>query len=218
MTRQGGGWTLGLKHWYQSGLTGTASAVGSVTTAMDRKGSPYKLSDDDIRGVIGADEHFDILFDQEGYNSYYSNGNYEYIVVRGYTGHWTFTSLMAASSTTTTFSSYRLSDDALALQFNLICGTAGGADAGGRGINCYNVASGSPNPGGGSGCNINMGIRNNGGWHHLYMYDSNSNTYAYICAGAQHSSSYDMNMVPPPLAQSDHLDTVPSRPARTSLK
>tara|TARA_B110000046_G_scaffold31271_1_gene33136 strand:- start:420 stop:764 length:345 start_codon:yes stop_codon:yes gene_type:complete len=78
MTRQGGGWTLGVKHWYQSGLESQgASAYGDVKDALTKKGTPYKLSDEHIQGIIGEDNYFDILFDQKGYNNAYSSGNKE---------------------------------------------------------------------------------------------------------------------------------------------
>ena len=65
-------------------------------------------------------------------------------------------------------------------------------ESGGAGINCYNILSGA-NPSGGSGCSVATGTASNGGWHNFYMADTNSDTYLYICNGAQHSSNYDMN-------------------------
>ena len=54
MTRDGGGWTLGLKSWYQAGgLFGNTAAVGVVTDATTLKGNAYKLSDGVIRNLIG---------------------------------------------------------------------------------------------------------------------------------------------------------------------
>ena len=186
MTRDGGGWTMILKSWYQAGVMGNVNAVGTVADAMTRKGNAYKLSDADIRAIIGSNQKFDILADQNGYNSAYSTGNYEYVILRGYTGYWRFDTIVVASTTTTTFQSYRLLDNALAWTGNLECGVAGGA-----GINCVNVLAN--NPQGGAGCNINMGIASNSGWHHFYMSETNQDTYLYICNGPQHSSSHDMN-------------------------
>ena len=93
---------------------------------------------------------------------------------------------MPNSTTETLFQSYRISDNALASTFNLTCGRGGGA-----GINCVDVLFN--NPQGGAGCNINMGSSVNSGWHHFYMSEYNSDTYLYVCNGAQHSSSYNLN-------------------------
>src|SRR3989338_1902942 len=38
-----------------------------------------------------------------------------------------------------------------------------------------------------------MGGPNDAGWHHFHMGDTNTDTYLYICNGAQHSSGYNMN-------------------------
>ena len=94
---------------------------------------------------------------------------------------------VAASSTTTSMFSYRVADNAQAWTGNYQCGNVGG-----YGINCYNVTAGNV-PGGGSGCSINMGAQTSSGWHHIYMGDTNTDTYLYMCNGAQHSSSYNMN-------------------------
>jgi len=186
MTRDGGGWTLGLKTWYQAGHFQNTNAVGSIADAMTLKGNAYKLSDEGIRSLIGSGENFDVMATQTGYNSYYSTGNYEYSILRNYTGAWDWGSAMSASSTTTILQSYRASDSALAwtgeLQFGL----------GGAGINGNVILSGA-SPGGGSGCDINMGTNSNSGWHHFYMAEFNSDSYMYLCNGAQHSSSVDMN-------------------------
>lgn len=118
-----------------------------------------------------------------------------YVVIRRYTADWTWTGLMAASTTTTEFTSYRVGDNAIALVFNLLCGSAtGGVNVNGRGIGCYNLASGSANPSGGSGCNFHMGSGStSSGWHRIQIYEHNSDSYIYACNGPQHSSSYTMN-------------------------
>ena len=193
MDRAGGGWTLAVKNWYGSGLHGYSGAVGSVGDALSLKGNGYKLSDTDIRAVIGTGRKFDYLVDQSGYNTAYSYGNYEYVVVYDYTADWKFDSLVATSETTTSMVSYRASDNAVMATFNLVCGTAGGANSAGCGINCITVAAGSINPAGGSGCSINVGKQSDGGWHHHYMSEHNGDTYMYICNGAQHSSGQEMN-------------------------
>jgi len=185
MTRDGGGWTLILKTWYTvetNNVYRKTGAVGSVSDGLLHLGKGYKLSDESIRQIIGSNQKFDVLGDQSGYNSYYSTGNYEYVILRDYTGYWRFDARVAASTTTTTFQSYRISDNALAWTGNLQCGSWGGA-----GINCYTVLSN--NPRGGAGCDINMGSRTSSRWHHFYMSNTNQDTYLYICNGAQHSST-----------------------------
>src|SRR5690606_31048915 len=149
---------------------------------------PYKLSDQNIRDIIGPSNSFDVMATQTGYNSSYSTGNYEYVILNDYTGVWQWDQAMPASSTTTILRSYRASDDALAWEGELQYGV------GGAGINGDVLLSGT-NPAGGSGCNINMGTSSNSGWHHFYMAHFNSDSYLYICNGAQHSSSHNMNHV-----------------------
>ena len=179
MTRDGGGWTLGLKTWYQAGHYRNPNAVGNVSDGLTLKGNPYKLSDNSIRAIIGSSNNFDVMADQAGYNSYYSTGNYEYAVLRDYTGEWTWEQAMPASSTQTRLQSYRISDGALAwdgeLQFGL----------GGAGINGYQLLSGGPL--------FHMGTQSNSGWHHFYMAETNSDSYMYLSNGAQHSSGQNMN-------------------------
>jgi hypothetical protein len=84
--------------------------------------------------------------------------------------------------------SYRVSDNALAWSGNMDCGS----NAGGFGINCYYVLSGTTS-GGGSGCSINMGSAVSAAWHTIYMGETNTDTYVYMCNGAQHSSGHNMN-------------------------
>ncbi|MFH1151556.1 MAG: fibrinogen-like YCDxxxxGGGW domain-containing protein [Nanoarchaeota archaeon] len=188
MTRDGGGWTQILKTWYVAEINNVfkkTGAVGSVSDGLTNLGSGYKLSDESIRQIIGPNQKFDILADQSGYNSVYSTGNYEYVILRGYTGYWKFDGPVSASTTTTIFQSYRKSDNALAWTGNLQCGYNAGTGA--AGINCYTVLDN--NPKGGSGCDINMGLQSNGGWHHFFMSQYNEDTYMYICNGAQHTSN-----------------------------
>lgn len=193
MVRDGGGWTLGVKSWYLGGVfgipgspgAGVAGAVGTVADGITHKGNPYKLSDEVIRALIGPSMNFDVMADQSGYNSTYSTGNYEYVILRNYTALWRFDTPVNASTTQTVMQSYRRADNALAWTGELLCGF------GGAGINCLTVVSN--NPQGGAGCAINMGSASNSAWHHFYMSEVNSDTYLYICNGAQHSSSHDMN-------------------------
>lgn len=187
MTRDGGGWTLGIKNWYGSGVHGVPTEYGHLGDALVTKGSGYKLSDNVIRAVIGAGNNFDVMGDQAGFQSAQSNGNYEYVVLRNYTTpNFRFDALVPESSTTTTMQSYRIADQALAWTGRLGCGYAGGV-----GINCYPLQAGS-SPNGGGGCSINMG-KVTGDMHHFFMSETNADTYLYICNGSQHSSGYNMN-------------------------
>ncbi len=190
MSRDGGGWTLMMRVWYQSGLAGNVNGFGSPHEANNAvKVGPYKLADSVVQQVIGASNNFDVLVDQLNHNSAYSNGNHEYVIVRNYTGVYTYAAPVPESSTATVFESYRAVDNQLAWRGRLGCGEAG------YGINCGAILStpspvGAPNPQGGLGCLINMGTSTNSGWHHLYQGLTNTDTYVYICNGAQHTSSY----------------------------
>ncbi len=185
MTRDGGGWTLGLKSWYQAGVAGTAGTLGGLDDALSLKDQPYKLSDDTIRDLIGPDEIFDVLADQEGFNSSYSTGNLEYVVVRGYEATWRFDAKVEASASPTLWQSYRAAADVLVWSGELGCGYAG------WGINCVQVLDN--NPAAGAGCLQALGKSTNSGWHHFAMSWSNTDTYLYICNGPQHSSGRPMN-------------------------
>uniref|UniRef100_A0A7S3AYM2 Uncharacterized protein n=1 Tax=Haptolina ericina TaxID=156174 RepID=A0A7S3AYM2_9EUKA len=192
MDRAGGGWTLGVKHWYTSGL-GTTAAYSSVANALTKKGTPYKLADSTINAIIGTAGKFDVMIDQAGYNSAYANGNKEYIVIEGYTGVWTWGTEVAESETIPTMKSYRISDDALMWTGQLKCANFGSGSSA-RGINCKELRSGTTSPAGGKNCNPKVGGESHSdGWHHMFMHHTNSDTYFYICNGAQHSSSYDLN-------------------------
>jgi hypothetical protein len=193
MTRAGGGWTLGLKAWYQAGIFGSAGAVGTVADALTLKGANYKLSDNDINDIIGPSRNFDVLADQAGYNHSYSGGNYEYATLENYTATFTFATLMPESSTTTVMKSLRASDGATMWTGRLLCGVGTTVHPSGKGINCYDLAGGSSNPAGGSGCASNLGAGAHVGRHHFYMSEHNQDTYLYLCNGAQHSSDHNMN-------------------------
>ncbi len=192
MTRDGGGWTLVLKNRYQSGMAGKSEGFGSLDDLDAHQADFYKLPDATINSIVG-DGKFDLLGDQAGYNSLYSNGNHEYVLIRDYTATFTFTARVPESSTITIFESYRSSDNLLVWRGHLACGNVGGV-----GVNCLDVGNtaspiGAPNPQGGAGCLLPLGPQTNVGWHHFYMSDSNTDTYLYICNGAQHSSGYDLS-------------------------
>ena len=174
--------------WYQAGHYQNANAVGDVSDALTLKGNAYKLADQNIRDLIGPGMTFDVLATQTGYNPFYSTGNLEYAVLRNYTGDWRWDQAMGASSTTTSLESHQLSDGALLWQGEFLFGD------GGAGLNSHTLLSGM-SPSGGSGCSTALGTATSGGWNHFYMAETNSDSYMYLCNGAQHSSSVDMNHV-----------------------
>ena len=106
-----GGWTLVLKHWYASGLGATAAAYGvapnDVTTRTE---GAHKVADqlvNDIIGLTSSSAYY--LWDQSGFASAYSTGNYEYVIMHGYTQAWDFTVAMGDSTTVPVFKSYQIS-------------------------------------------------------------------------------------------------------------
>lgn len=71
--------------------------------------SIYKLSDNDIRSIIGPANNFDVMFTQVGFQPpSQPQGNFEAIVIRNYTARYTFQTFTAASTTTLNVTSYRL--------------------------------------------------------------------------------------------------------------
>jgi hypothetical protein len=191
MNRQGGGWTLGLKAWHGAAVLGNTGAAGTVGDAMTLEGGNYKLSDNDIRDIIGPANKFAVMAVQVGHNTQHSTGNYEYTILSNYTGTWNFGVLMPESTTATSLAAYRVVDNANIWTGRLGCGD-GSVDANARGIACSALISG-PNPAGGAGCSVALGSVTNAGWHDWYMSNGNTDTYTYICNGAQHSSSHAMN-------------------------
>jgi hypothetical protein len=139
--------------------------------------------------------------DQSYVNTAYSYNNREYTILKDYTARWRFywSQVVPESTTTTTLTSYywdsnfngastgSQGEGQVNWSGNPICGIKGGA-----GINCYNTRSGSPsrNPNGGRGCKSNPSRNRWSGELHLYMADTNYNTYSYFCNGAQHTSSF----------------------------
>eukprot|EP00326_Haptolina_ericina_P026149 CAMPEP_0181175384 /NCGR_PEP_ID=MMETSP1096-20121128/4052_1 /TAXON_ID=156174 ORGANISM="Chrysochromulina ericina, Strain CCMP281" /NCGR_SAMPLE_ID=MMETSP1096 /ASSEMBLY_ACC=CAM_ASM_000453 /LENGTH=98 /DNA_ID=CAMNT_0023263371 /DNA_START=10 /DNA_END=306 /DNA_ORIENTATION=- len=87
--------------------------------------------------------------------------------------------------------SYRISDDALMWTGQLKCANFGSGSSA-RGINCKELRSGTTSPAGGKNCNPKVGGESHSD-DHMFMHHTNSDTYFYICNGAQHSSSYDLN-------------------------
>jgi len=188
MTRDGGGWTLGLKTWASSGLAGQSVAVGNIGDAMAWRTNTYKLSDFQIR-TITSSNLYSVMADQNGFCCS-SVANTEFVILRNYSQPFNYNQLMWDSYYPTTMASYRMSDQALAWQGALQC-----LGVGGFGINCFNVLQGT-NPSGGAGCTINMGGLTSTAYHHFYMADSagtNYDTYLYVCSGPQASSSGNFN-------------------------
>ena len=191
MTRDGGGWTFILKNRYQSGMHGRAEGFGTLDDLDYHQADFYKLADPIVNAIIG-DGTFDLMTDQVGYNSAYSSGNHEFVIVRNYSATFAFTARVPESSTPTVFESYRASDSMLNWRGRLACGNVGGV-----GINCEDLqVTGQPvgavNPQGGAGCLAALGNQSSATWHLLYMSHTNTDTYVYLCNGAQHSSSYDL--------------------------
>ncbi len=183
MSRDGGGWTSILKSWAYSGI-GTTAAEGSALQWDLNGGVPFKLSDTSIRSIVGPSQNYDVMADQVGYVGANSTGNFEYVILRNYTGLWRFDTVMPASTTITEMSSYRASDHALAWTGNFQCGTAGSSA---RGLNCNSILTN--NPQGGAGCTINMGLYSNVAWHHFTMFHVDSDSYLFVCNSAQYSSA-----------------------------
>lgn len=65
-------------------MHGRSGAFGSVDNVEQNSSGFYKLADATINAIIG-DGTFDLLADQAGYNSAYSDGNHEYVIVRNHT-------------------------------------------------------------------------------------------------------------------------------------
>ena len=186
-----------MRTWYQSGVVGKADGFGSTHEVKMSRYEPYKLPDATIRAIIGSDDHFDLLADQVFHNTLQALGNHEFIVLRNYTGAFTYAAPMAESTTETVLESFRAHDNFLLWRGRLGCGPlADGAPFGGYGINCDKVLTtpnpvGLPNPQGGGGCVSQFaGSSANAGSHQLFMGATNTDTYQYICNGAQYTSNY----------------------------
>lgn len=161
-------------------------------------------NDRSLKNYNKADYHtkFDYMMDQSGYNSYHSGGNREYMINRDYTARWFFYRWEGVyeSSTKTEMTSYKIAgtsnwngrsaqgEGTVMWKGQANCGqqAAGGA----AGVNCNNVKGGVSSPRAGRGCKENLG-HNRCGDHqlHVYMCQTNHDTYLYLCNGCQHSSS-----------------------------
>jgi len=162
---------------------------------------------------------FDMLMDQVGFNSYYGAANREYAIMRNYEAHWEFNPARTVRNSRnwgsptdtknrTYLESYKIpnfdgkdavGDGTLIWKGKTKCYEGSN---GRRGVFCSSAAtSGSvvvgantPSRGtdGGGGCTINLSRGLWSGSPHFVMWESNRNTYMYLCNGAQHSSSYNM--------------------------
>jgi hypothetical protein len=161
-------------------------------------------TDRSLKNYNKGDYHtkFDYMMDQSGYNSYYSGGNREYMINRDYTARWFFYRWEGVyeSSTKTEMTSYKVAgtsnwngrsaqgEGTVMWKGQANCGqqAAGGA----AGVNCNNVKGGVKRPDAGRGCKENLS-HNRCGTHqlHVYMCQTNHDTYMYLCNGCQHSSS-----------------------------
>lgn len=196
MTRDGGGWTYILKNRSGSGMAGRDGSFGSVDDLHNHQTDFYKLSDAAINAII-SDGNFDILADQVGYNAGWSTGNHEYVIVRNYTATFSFTAPVPESTTLTVFESFRSANSELNWRGRLGCGDING----GVGINCATVLEltsatpvGAANPQGGGGCLAAPPLGTPRiDFHEFVMSRTNTDTYLYICNGAQHSSGQDMS-------------------------
>lgn len=221
-SRDGGGWTLILKSYYQGHQRPTFAGNGVTTSGNiktdDPLGGPngkmYKMHDHEIRSVFGCAKHtddganapdckFTYMMDQSGRNSYYSGGNYEYVIHKGYQARWRFHRFqqMPKSKVPTKLESYDMNynfngrndqgEGSLNWYGEPECGKGSRTNPSGAGISCRGAKTGTPSSSlrGGRGCFRNRGYDRWHGQLHLYMCETNHDTYMYMCNGPQHSSS-----------------------------
>lgn len=215
-SRDGGGWTLAMKHYYgrhhnsfRNRGNGRRAFNNINSGVMKHLGEWYKLDDKHIRLFLGQEDYgndssgakkssLSFMRDQNGRHTGYSNSNREYSIMKKYTARWYFShgDRMPESTTTSELSSWAMPNE--------FDGTFAGDQGDGflnwrgnvkcghvgtSGINCYGTRSGTPSsaPRGGNGCRTNLGT-GWGGELHWYMMDG-YDTYSYLCNGAQHSST-----------------------------
>lgn len=213
-SRDGGGWTLAMKHYYGNnhgsfrnngnGRRAYSNIEGDV---MGHLGKWYKLDDKDIRLYLGQENpdndanggpksSMSFMRDQNGRNTHYAPANREYTIMKKYTGRWYFAHghvISESEGTKAELSSWALpkdydgsftdlGDGFLNWRGEPKCGGWGTA-----GIGCYGERSGGATRGG-HGCKLNLCHNGWAGAMHWYMMDG-YDTYTYMCAGAQHSSS-----------------------------
>ena len=217
--RDGGGWTLVLRSYYQGHQRPSFSGNGVTATGnvksdpLQHLGGIYKMHDHEIRSVIGQPDHkndkanaatstFSWMFDQSGRHTHYSGGNYEYTVTKNYNARWRFyrfqgmeeskTSIVTTAYDTGNFNGRNSKGEG---SINWVgeprCGRTSSTRPTGAGISCRGAKSGSPssNLQGGRGCQRNRGHDRWHGQLHMYMCETNHDSYLYMCNGPQHSSS-----------------------------
>lgn len=214
--RDGGGWTLFLRSWYRAN-TGdfknrAQDDAGDVNDdQMQKLGSYYKLDDKKIRAVIGQKDHnngnknaktgmFSYMTDQSDRHTGYSDENNEYGIMKKYTARWRFYiwDQMESSTTAEEYTSYLMpkfdgrtptGDGVVNWKGRPKCGKRWVGNAG-AGISCRNTHNGKPrtNPAAGRGCTKNKSRNRSGTGFHLYMLNTNYDTYNCVCNGFQHSS------------------------------
>ena len=169
------------------------------------------MHDHEIRTVIGQFDHkndkadaqpgtFSYMMDQSYRNTYYSGGNYEYVIHKMYTARWRFYRFQGVPQSTTRshLTSYdwpgnydgsknTKGDGRVNWTGQPRCGPD---YAGGAGISCRNNDNGIPSNSlrGGRGCHRNRGYDRWHGTLHVYMMETNHDSYLYVCNGPQHSS------------------------------
>jgi len=217
--RDGGGWTMFLRSYYEghqrpvyngNGVSDSGDVNDDILQFL---GGAYKLDDKKIRAIIGQKDitdggrasskkgMFSYMVDQSKWNDYYSDNNKEYGVMKKYTARWRFVRFqqMDSSSTSEEFTSYAIpnfdgktpvGDGTVNWKGRPRCGSRYMGGGAGAGISCRDTHNGKPqrSPRGGRGCTKNTGRNRWGGSFHLYMLNTNHDTYMYICNGPQHSS------------------------------
>jgi len=217
--RDGGGWTMFLRSYYEGHQRPTYNGNGVSDSGdvnddvLQFLGGAYKLHDKKIRAIIGQKDitddgrsaskkkMFSYMVDQSKWNNYYSSNNNEYGIMKQYTARWRFHRFqqMDSSSTAEKFTSYKIpnfdgktpvGDGTVNWSGRPRCGSRYVGGGGGAGISCRGTHNGSPRrePYGGNGCKSNTSRRRWGGGFHLYMLNTNHDTYFYSCNGPQHSS------------------------------
>jgi hypothetical protein len=190
------------------------TTTGNVRSdPLQHLGGAYKMHDHEIRSVIGQPDHkndnakaetstFSWMFDQSYRNTYYSGGNYEYTITKNYNARWRFYRFQTMEESKT-----KLETTAYDMNYNFNgrhsqgdgsvnwvgeprCGRGSSTRPTGAGISCRGAKSGKPSASlrGGRGCQRNRGYDRWHGQLHLYMCDTNHDSYMYMCNGPQHSS------------------------------
>ena len=101
--RDGGGWTLAVKHWYGQhhhfAGNGRRQTNNINIGVLAHLGQYYKMDDKEIRAYMGQPDPNDddvnakaseinIMRDQNGHNTHHGNANREYTVLKKYTARW----------------------------------------------------------------------------------------------------------------------------------